>query len=158
MNTSMFSSISSEWETPQELFDSLNSLYGFTIDVAATDDNAKCKRYFTKENDGLSQSWAQECVWCNPPYGREIGKWVRKAFQEAKQPGTVVVMLLPARTDTAWFHDCCRFGDVIFLRGRLKFINRTFPSYREDGDFKRSPAQFPSMIVKFGGKINETDL
>lgn len=82
-------------------------------------------------------------MWCNPPYGREIGAWVRKGYEEAKNPGTVVVMLLPARTDTAWFHDYCKRGDVVFLRGRLKF-----------GGSKNS-APFPSMIVKFGGIIHE---
>ena len=136
----LMSSATAEWSTPPELFDRLNALYHFDLDAAATPENAKCKRFFTAEDDGLSQKWGG-VVWCNPPYGREIKKWVRKGYEEAQKPGTVVVMLLPARTDTAWFHDYCRKGDVLFLRGRLKF-----------GGSKNS-APFPSMIVKFGGEI-----
>jgi len=139
----MFSSSTPEWATPQDLFDRLDALYHFDLDAAAAPENAKCARFFTKEDDGLLQMWGGYCVWCNPPYGREIGAWVRKAYEEAQLPGTMVVMLLPARTDTAWFHDYCRHGDVIFLRGRLKF-----------GDGRNS-APFPSMIVKFGGQIND---
>lgn len=136
----MMSSATAEWSTPPKLFDRLDALYHFDLDAAATPENAKCKRFFTVEDDGLSQKW-EGVVWCNPPYGREIPKWVRKGYNEAQRPGTVVVMLLPARTDTAWFHDYCRKGDVTFLRGRLKF----------NGNKWNAP--FPSMIVKFGGEI-----
>ena len=136
----MFSSKTDLWETPQDLFDRLDKEYHFELDVCATRDNAKCARYFTPEQDGLSQKWIGVC-WCNPPYGREIGKWVKKAAESAKDPFTTVVMLLPARTDTMWFHDyCVRFGEIQFLRGRLKF-----------GGSKNS-APFPSMIVVFGDK------
>lgn len=140
-NDLMFSSNTPEWATPQEFFDRLNDLYHFNLDVCATAENAKCEKYFTKEQDGLSQSWGGYCVWCNPPYGRGISKWVQKGYEEAKIPGTTVVMLLPARTDTAWFHQYCRFGEVVFLKGRLKF-----------GGCKNS-APFPSMLVKFEQKV-----
>lgn len=139
MNTDcLFSSKTAEWATPQELFDALNTIHHFNLDPASTHENAKCKRHFTQEDNGLSQSWGGYSVFCNPPYGREIGAWVRKGYEEAQKPGTKVVMLLPARTDTTWFHDYCVKGRVEFLRGRLKF-----------GDSK-SGAPFPSMIVIFG--------
>ena len=134
----MFSSKTDLWETPQDLFDRLNEKYHFTLDVCALPENAKCDRYFTPEQDGLSQRWGGVC-WCNPPYGREIGKWIEKAAEESKDPFTTVVMLLPARTDTRWFHDYCqRYGEIEFLRGRLKFGNA------------KNSAPFPSMIVTFG--------
>lgn len=96
-------------------------------------------------------------VWLNPPYGREIGKWVRKAYEESLKPNTTVVCLLPARTDTKWFHDYCTKGEITFVRGRLRFINRNLPSYREDGNFQKSPAPFPSMVVVFDNRKKEGD-
>lgn len=137
MNTEvLFSNKSEMWETPQDFFDKLNDEFHFDIDVCATDENAKCSRFYTPEEDGLSQSWEGVC-WCNPPYGRGIGKWVRKA-QLASAEGSTVVMLLPARTDTAWFHRWI-YGkaEIRFIRGRLKF-----------GGSKNS-APFPSMVVVF---------
>lgn len=135
----MFSSKTPEWPTPQDFYDSLNAKYHFTLDPASTDENCKCENHFTIEQDGLKCDWAGHSVFCNPPYGRQqIGKWVQKAYDESKKPGTSVVMLLPARTDTKWFHDYCMKGTVEFLRGRLKF-----------GDSKNA-APFPSMIVRFG--------
>lgn len=134
MNTDvMFSSKSDLWETPQWLFDKLNDEWRFETDVCAVESNKKCAHYYSPEQDGLSQKWGG-CCWCNPPYGREIGKWVKKAAES----DATVVMLLPARTDTKWFHDyCLKYGEITFLRGRLKF-----------GDNKNS-APFPSMIVVF---------
>lgn len=128
----MFSSNTGLWETPQELFDKLNAIHHFTCDVCALPENAKCDKYYTPEIDGLSQAWSGVC-WCNPPYGREIGKWVKKAYES----NCKVVMLLPARTDTRWFHDYCIKGNIEFLRGRLKFGN------------SENSAPFPSMIVIF---------
>lgn len=132
----LFSSASCEWETPQDLFDALNDEFHFTLDACATPQNAKCKRYYTKHEDGLKQPW-EGVVWCNPPYGRTIGEWVRKASEAAKA-GAVVVMLIHARTDTRWFHDYI-YGkaEIRFLRGRLKF-----------GGSKNN-APFPSMVVVF---------
>lgn len=137
MNTdAMFSSKTDLYETPQDFFDQLDAEFRFDVDVCALPENAKCKRYYTPEMDGLSQLWEGVC-WCNPPYGREIGAWVRKA-RFASDAGNTVVMLLPARTDTAWFHDWIYgMAEIRFVRGRLKF-----------GGGKNS-APFPSMIVIF---------
>ena len=137
MNTElMFSSKTDLWETPKDLFDKLNNEFHFTLDVCATPENAKCDSFYTKEQDGLSQPW-EGVVWCNPPYGRQIGEWVRRAFL-ASVSGNTVVMLLPARTDTRWFHEYI-YGkaEIRFIRGRLKF-----------GGSKNS-APFPSMVVVF---------
>lgn len=133
----MFTSRSDMWETPQWLFDKLNAAWMFSLDVCATAENAKCKHFITPEMDALRDDiyWHGTC-WMNPPYGRQIGLWVKKAYESA-QRGATVVCLLPARTDTAWWHDYCMKGDITFLRGRLKF-----------GDSKNS-APFPSAIVIF---------
>lgn len=131
-----FSSKTDLWATPQDFFDRLDSEFGFTLDVCALPDNAKCERYFTPEEDGLKQLWTGVC-WMNPPYGREIGIWVRKAFESAQQ-GATVVCLVPARTDTSWWHSwVMKAAEVRFIRGRLKF-----------GGSKNS-APFPSAIVVF---------
>jgi phage N-6-adenine-methyltransferase len=140
----MFSSATPEWETPQALFDRLATRHGgFTLDVCATPENAKCSRYFTPADDGLLQSWQGHRCWMNPPYGREIGKWVEKASFETRFGGAyVVVALLPARTDTAWFHEHIYrqpHTHVEFLRGRVRFGNAT------------AGAPFPSMVVAFNG-------
>lgn len=132
-----FSSATDLWSTPQDLFDKLHAVYGFGTDVCATPENAKCLRYFTKADDGLAQQWSGTC-WMNPPYGREIGAWMAKAYRSA-QAGATVVCLVPSRTDTAWWHDYAMKGDVTFLRGRIKF-----------GGHKNS-APFPSAIIVFRG-------
>ncbi len=141
----LFSSNKYDWETPQRLFDQLNTEFQFTLDVCATRENTKCRRFFSPEQDGLSQPWGGEICWCNPPYGREVGKWVGKALNESIWNGATVVMLLPARTDTAWFHKYI-YGkaEVRFLKGRLKF-----------GGAKNS-APFPSMIAVFRPKVTAT--
>ena len=143
----MFSSKTDLWETPQYLFDQLDKEFNFDIDVCATPENAKCQNYYTKEQDGLSQPWIGT-VWCNPPYGRQISFWVEKAWFSAKNENSIVVMLLPARTDTRWFHDYIykkQNVEIRFLKGRLKFGN------------SKNAAPFPSMIVilRRGGKQNE---
>lgn len=131
-----FSSKTCLWETPKDFFDELDREFGFTLDVCALPENAKCRRYFTPEVDGLKQEWRGVC-WMNPPYGREIGKWVAKAFESARQ-GAVVVCLLPARTDTAWWHSyVMQAYEIRFVRGRLRF-----------GDAESS-APFPSAVVVF---------
>lgn len=124
-----------EWATPQAFFDELDREFGFTLDVCATDENHKCENYYTIKDDGLLQPW-HGVVWCNPPYGRHIKYWVRKAY-ETSLTGTRVVMLLPARTDTAYWHDYVMKGEVRFIRGRLKF---------NDG---KNSAPFPSAVVIF---------
>jgi phage N-6-adenine-methyltransferase len=100
----LFSSSTDEWPTPRDFFAKLNRRFGFTLDPCATPENATCPLYFTREQDGLRQDWGSHTVWCNPPYGREIGKWARKCFH-ASQGGALVVLFCPARTDTRWFHE-----------------------------------------------------
>ena len=139
MNTKlMFSSAKSDWETPQDLFDELDDEFHFTLDAASSDLNAKCEKHYTVEDDGLSQSWAGNNVFLNPPYGRNMKDWMRKAYEESQAENTTVVVLVPARTDTAWFHDYV-YGkaELRFLRGRLKF-----------GGCENS-APFPSLVVVY---------
>jgi phage N-6-adenine-methyltransferase len=137
-NRVLFSSKSVEWATPPALFASLDRLFHFQLDAAATVENAKCKKFFTKEDDGLQQNWGKKRVFCNPPYGRGIGKWVCKCF-EASQGGALVVALLPSRTETVWFQDWIKDrAEVHFLKGRLMFGNGPYN------------APFPSMIVIYG--------
>jgi len=132
-----YSSATDEWETPRLLFDELDHIFGgFTLDPCATPENAKCSQFFTRADDGLSKPWAGK-VFMNPPYGRAIGKWVRKAWEESLT-GTLVVCLLPARVDTRWWHQYAHKGHVYFLQGRLRF------------GVARNSAPFPSAIVTFG--------
>lgn len=144
MNNIHFSSLSCEWATPQWLFDEFNHLYKFDMDVCATKENTKCNSYFTKEDNALIQNWGTQTVWMNPPYGRGIKEWVKKAH-EAAQQGAIVVCLLPSRTDTSWWHEyVMKACEVLYIRGRLKF-----------GDSINS-APFPSCIVIFK-KVHDED-
>lgn len=140
MNTEvMFSSATDLWATPQAVFDQLNAEFHFNLDPCATPENAKCANYFTIDIDGLSQSWGGHNVFCNPPYGKALARWVKKAYEESKKPNTTVVMLIPARTDTRYFHEYIyhKAKEIHFIKGRLKF-----------GESKNS-APFPSMVVVF---------
>ncbi|AJE12597.1 DNA N-6-adenine-methyltransferase [Clostridium botulinum] len=140
MNTAvMFSSETDLWATPQDFFDKLNKEFNFDLDPCATHENAKCSKYFTKEIDGLKQDWQGYKVFCNPPYGRVLKDWVKKCYEESLKPNTTVVMLIPARTDTKYFHEYIyhKVKEIRFVKGRLKF-----------GDAKNS-APFPSMVVVF---------
>lgn len=137
MSSVHFSSATNEWSTPQAIFDELDEEFGFTLDPCATPENAKCAKFFTEADDGLAQDWTKDIVFMNPPYGREIGKWVKKAYESA-QGGATVVCLIPARTDTAYWHDYVMKADETrFIRGRLKFGGHT------------NSAPFPSAIVIF---------
>ena len=139
VNKGLMSSNTSEWATPQAFFDELNKEFGFTLDPCSTHLNCKCKKHYTKEDDGLSKDWQGEVVFCNPPYGREIVEWVKKCHSEA-QKGVTVVMLIPARTDTSYFHDYI-YGkyEIRFVRGRLHFNE------------SKQGAPFPSMVVVMRG-------
>jgi len=148
------SSKSAEWETPKDFFARYDEVFNFEIDVCATDENALVSSYWTKEDDALSKDWEGKVCWMNPPYGREIGKFMEKAYNESLK-GAVVVCLVTSRTDTRWWHDYAMKGRIEFVRGRLRFINRTFPSWRPDGNFKISPAGFPSAVIVFGLKGKE---
>jgi phage N-6-adenine-methyltransferase len=136
INKGMMSSATDQWATPQDFFDKTSLQYGpFDIDVCAEATNAKCTVFFDKNVDGLKQKWVGKC-WMNPPYGRDIAKWMEKAH-ESWQEGATVVCLVPARTDTKWWHHFAMKGQVVFIRGRLKF-----------GSAKNS-APFPSALVIF---------
>lgn len=143
MNRALFTSQTDEWETPKDFFDDLNKEFSFNLDVCATKENAKCEKYYTKKEDGLSQQWRGKC-WMNPPYGREIGKWMKKAL-EASQGGALVACLVPARTDTAWWHEYAMKGEIRFIRGRLKFGG------------SQNSAPFPSAVVIFRPKEGENE-
>lgn len=134
-NAVMFSSKTDMWETPKDFFDELDKEFHFTCDVCAIKENAKCAKYYTPEQDGLKQEWDGVC-WMNPPYGKAIGKWVKKAAESK----ATVVCLLPARTDTKWFHEYI-YGkaEIRFVKGRIKFGN------------SKNSAPFPSMVVIFRG-------
>ena len=137
ITSGLFSSRTDEWATPDDFFQKLDDEFHFDLDVCATPENAKCKRYFTKEQDGLKQEWKGTC-WMNPPYGRQISLWVKKALDSARG-GATVVCLLPARTDTAWWHGyvIAQAAEVRFIRGRLRFGG------------SKSNAPFPSAVVVF---------
>jgi len=139
ISSGLMSSLSDDWGTPQRVFDDLNAEFGFTVDVCASEFNHKVAHYFDVEKDGLEQTWTG-VVWMNPPYGRTIKVWMKKAF-EAWQDGATVVCLVPARTDTAWWHDyAAKATEIRFVRGRLKFVR---PNQKSDS------APFPSAIVIF---------
>ena len=136
-----FSSETDLWATPQATFDMLNDEFGFHLDPCALPENAKCERYFTPQMDGLIQDWKGARVFCNPPYGREIGKWVAKC---AGGGADLVVALLPSRTDTKWFHEYIyNKAEIRFIKGRLKFGSAT------------NSAPFPSMIIIWRNKKND---
>lgn len=131
-----YSSSTPEWSTPLDLFAALDREFDFTLDPCATPENTTCDNYYTLADDGLSQTWTGR-VFMNPPYGRVIGKWMRKACESAFSTAELVVCLVPARTDTAWWHDYAMRGEIRFIRGRLRF-----------GAAKWS-APFPSAVVVF---------
>lgn len=141
----LFTSNTDEWETPQDFFDELDREFHFTLDVCALPENAKCPRYFTPSDDGLRQPWTGR-VWCNPPYGKTIGQWCRKASEETRKGAELIVMLVHARTDTRWFHEYIyqKPGvEIRFVKGRLKFGGAPYN------------APFPSMVVIFRGGDEE---
>ncbi|MBN1581449.1 MAG: adenine methyltransferase [Anaerolineae bacterium] len=137
-----YSSKSNEWATPQSLFDRLADMFGpFTLDPCATPENARCERFFTIDDDGLAQAWSGETVFMNPPYGRVIGRWIGKAYRESLG-GATVVCLIPARSDTSYWHDYVMKADeIILLRGRIRFVGGT------------SCAPFPSAVVVFRPRL-----
>lgn len=135
INKALFTSNSEDWETPQDLFDELNKEFNFRFDVCASKQNTKCGLYLTKEDDALKVNWSLGWKWMNPPYGRGIGEWIKKASEERK-----VVALIPARTDTKYFHDYIykkKHTEIRFIKGRLKFSG------------SKNSAPFPSMLVIF---------
>lgn len=135
----LYSSATDEWETPQEIYGMLDKVFHFTLDACATAENAKCEKYYTREQDGLQQPWTGN-VWCNPPYGRDLPRWLEKARREIRENADVIVMLIHARTDTKWFHEYIYRQPGVeywFIKGRLKFGGALYN------------APFPSMIAVF---------
>ena len=140
----MFSSNSDEWSTPQGFYDQIDKEFHFNLDPCATEENHKCENFFTAADDGLSRSWEGQRVFCNPPYSN-IVEWVKKSYEEGHKAHTMVALLIPARTDTRYFHDyILNRAEIRFLKGRLKF-----------GEAKH-PAPFPSMLVIYKGPGVET--
>lgn len=141
INKSLFSSKRPDWATPSDLFDKLDQEFGFTLDVCATSENAKCRRFYSPQDDGLSlrSPWGPgEIIWCNPPYGRGIGDWLARGYHASIELGSTCVFLLPARTDTKWFHEFKdKTAEIRFIKGRIKFVGAG------------SSAPFPSMILIF---------
>jgi site-specific DNA-methyltransferase (adenine-specific) len=139
----MFSSERQDWATPQDVFDKLNEEFNFTLDSCCTEKTAKCKKFFTPEIDGLKQSWEGERCFVNPPFGREQSSWIKKGFEESRKPNTLVVFLIPARTDTRAFHKYLYpYAELRFIKGRLKFVNPSSNTPKE----KWTAAPFPSMV------------
>lgn len=151
VNRVLFSSTRQDWETPQALFDELDAKYHFNLDPCSTDSNAKCEKHFTKRENGLLQDWGGRNVFVNPPYGRsDTEKWVHKAYKESQKLNTTVVMLLPARTDTKWFHDYVYHkSEIVFIKGRIKF--ELGGKRITDAQGRAASAPFPSMIVIYRG-------
>jgi phage N-6-adenine-methyltransferase len=139
----MFSSATDEWATPQSIFDKLNKKYNFTLDPCCTHANAKCEKHYTIEEDGLSQSWAGESVFVNPPYSN-IADWVKKAHYESTENGATVALLIPSRTDTKYWHDYIMesASTIYFIKGRVKFESAN----KEN----KNSAPFPSAVIVFG--------
>lgn len=150
INNIHFSSESDEWESPKNVFHFYNKLFNFSLDAAATIENSLCSNYFTKENNSLEQDWNKYGnIWCNPPYGKLIGKFIEKGYEESKK-GCSIVFLIPARTDTKYWHNFCSKGEVFFIKGRLSFKNKT-------NLLKNISAPFPSAIVIFRNRIPSTN-
>ena len=136
MKAVLTSSVRHDWETPPELFGALNDEFGFHVDVCADEVNAKCRRFYTVRENGLAQKWSGMC-WMNPPYGSDLPRFIRKAYQSAVEGDATVVCLVPARTDTRWFHTYCVLGEIRFIPGRIKFVGSKWT------------APFPAMVVIF---------
>lgn len=114
-----FASKNQEYATPWDLFNKVNEEFHFTCDVCANENNYKVSNYIDEKADALKQSWTGVC-WMNPPY-KDLKKWVIKAYEESRKDGCTVVCLIPARTNTKWWHDYCMQGDIRFIEGRPKF-------------------------------------
>jgi site-specific DNA-methyltransferase (adenine-specific) len=141
-----FSSKSNEWETPDGFYNRLDARFHFTLDAASTVDNKKCENHFTFHDNALEKDWSGNIVFLNPPYGKDLKYWVKKAYEEGKKDNTVVVVLIPARTDTKYFHEyCMKAKEIHFVKGRLKFRNAF-------ANIENVPAPFPSMVVVFDGE------
>lgn len=143
VSKTLYSSDKLDWEIPRDFFDTLDREFHFTLDPCCTKESAKCKKYYTKEDNGLIKSWKGEIVFVNPPYGRDIAEWVKKCYLESLE-GTIIVLLIPARTDTHYFHEYIyNRAELRFIRGRLKF--------KQQGNIANS-APFPSLLAIYNSK------
>ena len=129
------------WATPQQWFDYLDLEFDFTLDPCCQHETAKCPKHYTPAENGLAQSWEDERVFMNPPYGRELGQWMQKAYTEARDNGALVVCFVPARVDTNWWHNYSVKGEVRFPKGRVTFAGA------------KAPAPFPVAVVIFRPKL-----
>ncbi len=143
LQKAMVSSKTNEWATPQDFFDKLNEEFHFTLDVSATEENAKCKKFFTLNDDGLKQDWSKDICWMNPPYGGHTGDWIRKAYEESTK-GATVVCLIVSSTDRSYWHEFIfpYAYEIRYIRGRLKF------------GVAKSTAPFASAVVIFKDSEN----
>lgn len=138
----MHSSDDMTWATPAAWFEYLDLEFGFTLDPCCSHATAKCKKHYTPEEDGLSKSWQDERVFMNPPYGRELPNWMRKAYTEARDNGALVVCFVPARVDTTWWHQfACKASEIRFPKGRVKFAGA------------ENSAPFPVAVIIFRPKL-----
>lgn len=137
----MSSSKDMTWATPKEWFSYLDLEFGFTLDPCCQHETAKCKKHYTPVEDGLAQSWAEERVFMNPPYGKDLPRWMKKAYEEARYNGALVVCFVPARVDTEWWHRYATKGEIRFPKGRVKFEGAT------------ASAPFPVAVVIFRPKL-----
>lgn len=140
-NDGRWHSRGSDWSTPQDLFDVLNAEFHFTLDPCASDWNAKTPKYYTEADNGLEQNWKNQTIFMNPPYGKVLNKWMKKAYESALA-GATVVCLVPAATDTLWFHEFALKGEIRYLRGRPRFVTK-------EGEWQQTFS--PSIIVIFRG-------
>jgi phage N-6-adenine-methyltransferase len=137
----MSSSCDMTWATPHQWFEYLDLEFGFTLDPCCTHETAKCAKHYTPSENGLVQSWQDERVFMNPPYGKELGRWIKKAYVEARDNGALVVCFVPARVDTNWWHNYASKGEVRFPKGRVKFAGA------------KASAPFPVAVVIFRPRI-----
>lgn len=138
INKHLLTSKNEEWETPQFLFNELNETYDFDLDVCASETNKKCHKFYSKDDNSLDKYWIGSC-WMNPPYGKSIATWMKKAYESHVKNKALVVCLVPCRTDTQWWHDYAIQGSIFFIKGRIRFVGAS------------QPAPFPSAIIVYGG-------
>ena len=141
----MMSSDRQDWATPPDFIRKVEKKIGrkFDLDVCAYDHTAKAPKWFTEKDDALTKEWSAPLCWMNPPYGRALPIWLKYAYDQSQKHNNTIICLVPARTDTAWFHDIATKGTIVLLRGRINF--------EQEGEKAGSPA-FPSMIVVFNDK------
>ncbi len=153
LNRVLFTSHRGDWAAPGELFRELDGEFGFELDVCATATNTKCPAFFSPGIDGLQQLWRGKC-WMNPPYGRDIGLWMAKAYRSSLE-GATVVCLVPSRTDTRWWHEWAMRGDIRFLRGRIRFMGAPRSAPFASAIVLFRPKRYQSVSARPGGAADQ---